>query len=53
MEKVQQVHKRTETDNDGRTVIHWFQASKPELAIILQKISVNIQFPAPNDCTRE
>ena len=23
MEKVQQVHKRTETDNDGRTVIHW------------------------------
>ena len=22
MEKVQQVHKRMETDNDGRTVIH-------------------------------
>ena len=22
--KVQQVHKRTETDNDGRKVIHWF-----------------------------
>ena len=24
MEKVQRVHKRTETDNEGRTVIHWF-----------------------------
>ena len=24
MEKVQQVHKRTETDNNRRTVIHWF-----------------------------
>ena len=23
MENVQQVHKRTETDNDRRTVIHW------------------------------
>ena len=23
-EKVQQMHKRTETDNDGRTVIHWY-----------------------------
>ena len=23
MEKVQQVHKRTKTDNEGRTVIHW------------------------------
>ena len=23
MEKVQQVHKRTETDSDGRTVIRW------------------------------
>ena len=23
MEKVQKVHKRTETDNDGRTIIHW------------------------------
>ena len=23
MEKVQQVHKQTEADNDGRTVIHW------------------------------
>ena len=23
MEKVQQVHKRTQTDNDGRTVIYW------------------------------
>ena len=27
MEKVQQVHKRTETDNDGRTVIHWSSLS--------------------------
>ena len=24
MQKVQQVHKRTETDNKGRTVINWF-----------------------------
>ena len=24
MDKVQQVHKRTVTDNDRRTVIHWF-----------------------------
>ena len=23
MEKVQQVHKRAEADNDGRTSIHW------------------------------
>ena len=23
MEKVHQVHKRTDMDNDGRTVIHW------------------------------
>ena len=25
MEKVQQVQKPTEADNDGRTFIHWFQ----------------------------
>ena len=24
MEQMQQVYKRTETDNDGRTVINWY-----------------------------
>ena len=30
MEKVQQVHKRTETDNNRRTVIHWFYWGEQE-----------------------
>ena len=31
MERVQQLHKRTETDNGGRTVIHWLIKSLTEL----------------------
>ena len=27
-EKVQQVHKRMKTDNDGRTGLHWFRMSR-------------------------
>ena len=30
MEKVEQVHKRTETDNNRRTVIHWFYWGEQE-----------------------
>ena len=31
MERLQQVHKRMETDNGGRTIIHWLIKSLTEL----------------------
>ena len=46
MENVQQVHKRTETDKDRRTVIHWcrFLDSNREIVLHVLTLFPNTDF---------